>query len=148
MMKCAASEGLGTSGAGILEAYSVPIRWNTRSAPERSTRTAMPGYFASKDFAIFSASGRSIEVYQITLPSFFAAAISSGGAALAGGAADSTAVENALPAASALVPISRSRREIENSLIRFLHLSILLCVFSSYWLYPARARQRSGGRCR
>jgi hypothetical protein len=38
------------------------MRWNTRSAPLRSTRTAMPGNVASKDFAIFSASGRSIEV--------------------------------------------------------------------------------------
>ena len=38
------------------------MRWNTRSAPERSTRTAMPGYLASKAFAIFSATGRSIDV--------------------------------------------------------------------------------------
>ncbi len=63
------------------------MRWKTRSAPVRSTRTAMPGYFASNDFAIFSASGRSIEVYQTTLPSCCAASISAGVTALAGGAA-------------------------------------------------------------
>ena len=54
------------------------MRWNTRSAPERSTRTAMPGYFASNVLAIRSAAARSIEVYQTTLPSFFAASISAG----------------------------------------------------------------------
>jgi hypothetical protein len=50
-------------------------------------------------------------VYQTTLPSFLAASISAGVIALAGGAADSTWVEKAAPAASALDPISRSRRE-------------------------------------
>ena len=64
------------------------MRWNTRSAPERSTRTATPGYLASMALATFSASGRSTEVYQTTLPSFLAAAISSGVMAVAGGAAD------------------------------------------------------------
>ena len=98
-MKCAASDELATSTAWMLLPYSWPMRWNTRSAPVRSTRTAMPGNFASNDLAIFSASGRSTEVYQTTLPSFFAASISAGVIALAGGAADSTAVENALPAA-------------------------------------------------
>ncbi len=58
------------------------MRWNTRSAPERSTRTGMPGYFASKDLAIRSAADRSIDVYQTTLPSFFAASISAGVIAL------------------------------------------------------------------
>ena len=38
------------------------MRVNTRSAPVRSTRTAMPGYFASNALATFSASGRSTEV--------------------------------------------------------------------------------------
>src|SRR3954466_9663758 len=91
--------------------YSWPIRWNTRSAPVRSTRTAMPGNFASKDLAIFSASGRSTEVYQMTLPSFLAASISCGVIALAGGAADMTRVEKALAATSALEPARTSRRE-------------------------------------
>src|ERR1035438_188925 len=95
----------------MLLAYSWPMRWNTRSAPERSTRAAIPGNLASNAFAIFSASGRSTEVYQTTLPSFLAASISAGVIALAGGAADSTWVENVAPAASALEPISRSRRE-------------------------------------
>ena len=52
--------------------------------------TATPGNLASKDLATFSASGRSTEVYQITLPSFLAASIKGGVIALAGGAADST----------------------------------------------------------
>ena len=63
------------------------MRWNTRSAPERSTLTLMPGNFASNVLAMRSAPARSIEVYQTTLPSFFAAAISSGVIASAGGAA-------------------------------------------------------------
>src|SRR5882724_543130 len=74
------------------------MRWNTRSAPERSTRTATPGYCASNDFAIFSATARSIEVYQTTLPSFFAAPLSAGVAGAAGGAAAITRVESAAPA--------------------------------------------------
>ena len=58
------------------------MRWNTRSAPVRSTRTATPGYFASNERATRSASGRSTEVYQTALPSFFAASISAGVIAL------------------------------------------------------------------
>ena len=79
----------------MLLPYSWPMRWNTRSAPVRSTRAATPGNLASKDLAIFSASGRSTDVYQTTLPSFLAASINAGVIALAGGAADSTLVENA-----------------------------------------------------
>src|ERR1051326_4580733 len=63
------------------------MRWNTRSAPERSTRTATPGYFASNDLAIFSATARSMDVYQTTLPSFLAASTSAGVTASAAGAA-------------------------------------------------------------
>src|SRR6267154_2647158 len=74
------------------------MRWNTRSAPERSTRTAMPGYVASNDFAIFSATERSIDVYQTILPSFLAASISAGVTASAAGAAEATRVESAAPA--------------------------------------------------
>ena len=66
------------------------MRWNSRSAPLRSTRTATPGYFASKVLAMRSAPARSIEVYQTTLPSFFAASISAGVIALAGGALEVT----------------------------------------------------------
>src|ERR1041385_3434613 len=84
-MKWAASEEFTTSTAWILLAYSWPMRWNTRSAPARSTRTATPEYFASKLRAIFSASGRSTEVYQTTLPSFCAAATRSGVTAGGGG---------------------------------------------------------------
>src|SRR5919197_3042974 len=67
--------------------YSWPMRWNSRSAPLRSTRTAMPGNFASNALAMRSAADRSIEVYQTTLPSFFAASIRAGVIASAGGAA-------------------------------------------------------------
>src|SRR5512145_2926599 len=87
------------------------MRWNTRSAPVRSTRTATPGYLASNERAIFSANGRSTEVYQTTLPSAFAASISCGVTALAAGAADTTEA-NALDAANAVVPLSTSRREM------------------------------------
>src|SRR4029079_4399100 len=54
------------------------MRWKLRSAPERSTFTAMPGYLASNALPTFSASARSTELYQVTLPSFFAASISCG----------------------------------------------------------------------
>ena len=61
-MKCAASDEFTTSTAWMLLEYSWPMRWNTRSAPVRSTRTAISGYFASNAFASFSATGRSVEV--------------------------------------------------------------------------------------
>src|ERR1700680_4780977 len=96
-------------------AYSWPMRWNTRSAPVRSTRTATPEYFVSNARATRSAAGRSSEVYQTTLPSFLAASIKVGVTALAGGAAAVTEVAfievaNA-PAASAVEPFKTSRLE-------------------------------------
>src|SRR4029450_2019428 len=54
------------------------MRWKMRSPPERSTRTAMPGSFASKALAMRSATGRSTAVYQTALPSFLAASMSWG----------------------------------------------------------------------
>src|SRR6478752_10145706 len=127
----------------MLLPYSWPLRWNTRSAPERSTRAATPGNLASNALAIFSASGRSTDVYQTTLPSFLAASMSAGVMALGGGAADMTLVENAAPAASALEPISTSRREI---LGPFIGLSSISCFVVSPRdiIYPLSARQRSG----
>src|SRR6185437_8923828 len=125
-MKCAASDELATSTAWMLLEYSWPMRWNTRSAPVLSTRTETPGYFASKDLPIFSASGRSTEVYQTTLPSFLAASISCGVIALAGGAADMAFVEKAAPATSALEPISTSRREILDPIIDFPPCAVLV----------------------
>src|SRR5580700_3884718 len=96
------------------------MRWNTRSAPVRSTRTAMPEYFASNALATRSAAGRSSEVYQTTLPSFLAASIKAGVTALAGGAAARTEVANAAPATSAVEPFRTSR--LENSgLFIFVH---------------------------
>src|SRR5215831_8031298 len=103
-IECAASDELTTSQAWMLLPYSWPMRWNTRSAPERSTRTATPGNFASNALPTFSASGKSTDVYQTTLPSFFAASISCGVIAVAGGAADITLVENAEHMVSALEP--------------------------------------------
>src|SRR5712671_2226308 len=88
------------------------MRWNTRSAPERSTRTATPEYFASNDLAIFSATARSIDVYQTTLPSFRAAAISSGVTASAAGAAATTRVANAAFAARAEEDLRKVRRDM------------------------------------
>src|ERR1700736_5707109 len=95
----------------MLLAYSWPMRWNTRSAPERSTRTAIPGYFASNDFAIFSATARSIDVYQTTLPSFFAASISAGVTVSAAGAA-ATRVAKAADAARAEEDLRKVRRDM------------------------------------
>src|SRR5712691_686921 len=104
----------------MLLAYSWPMRLNTRSAPVRSTRTATPGYLPSNARATFSANGRSTDVYQTTLPSFLAAAISSGVIALAGGAVDKTCACADLPladaastldAASAVDALRTSRRD-------------------------------------
>src|SRR6266403_1642830 len=75
--RCAASEEFAMSTAWTLLAYSWPMRWNTRSAPVRSTRTSMPPNFSLNEAAILSDTDRSIEVYQTTLPSFFAASIRS-----------------------------------------------------------------------
>src|SRR4029078_11664883 len=130
----------------MLLPYSCPMRWNTRSAPVRSTRTATPGYFASNDFAIFSASGRSTEVYQTTLPSFFSASITCGVPALAGGAADITFVEKAAPATSALEPINTPRREIRNPVIELSSLRGSCCLALRFHHF-AKERQPSGGRC-
>src|SRR4030088_2230980 len=118
-MKCAASDEFTTSTAWMLLEYSWPMRWNTRSAPVRSTRTATPEYFASNARATFSDAGRSSEVYQMTLPSFLAASIRAGGAELAGGAAARTEVANA-PAASTVEPFRMSRLENSGFFIVFL----------------------------
>src|SRR6478609_9432327 len=110
-MKCEASDEFTTSTAWILLEYSCPMRWNTRSAPERSTRTAMPGYFASKALPTFSATGRSTAVYQTTLPSFFAASISFWSIAAAAGACARIGEAKVLAAASAVVPFRICRLE-------------------------------------
>ena len=59
-MKCAASELFTTSARWILLAISCASRLNTRSAPERSTRTLMPGNFASNALAIGSTTDKSM----------------------------------------------------------------------------------------
>src|ERR1700732_2021168 len=91
-----------------------------RSAPERSTRVAMPGYFISNVFAIFSATGKSTEVYQATLPSLRAASIRVGVIELASGGAAFSGEANA-PNTSAVDPFNRSRRE---------NFSFLIAAFS------------------
>src|ERR1022692_3632144 len=98
------------------------MRCSRRSAPVRSTLQDTPGYLASNALPICSDSFRSTEVYQTTLPSFSAASISAGVMAPAGGAADSTRVENEAPAASAPEPINTSRRE---NFVRFIGVSSL-----------------------
>ena len=89
-IRWAASDELTMSTAWILLEYSWPMRLNTRSAPVRSTRTATPGYFASNARATLLGQRQVDRSYQTTLPSFLAAAISSGVIVLAGGAADKT----------------------------------------------------------
>ena len=60
------------------------MRWNSALGAGALDPHAMPGYFASNALATRSATGRSIEVYQTTLPSFLAASISAGVIALGG----------------------------------------------------------------
>src|SRR3954447_14052497 len=105
------------STAKTLLAYSCPMRWNTRSAPVRSTRTSMPPNFALNEAAIFSATGRSIEVYQTTLPSFLAASINCGVMASAGGAAARSGDANTVPSAAAVDAFRISRLESPGLLV-------------------------------
>src|SRR5450755_775612 len=143
-----ASDELTTSTACTLAEYSCPMRCSSRSAPLRSTLQVTPGYLASNALPICSDSLRSIEVYQTTLPSFLAASISAGVTALAGGAADSTRVEKALPTASALEPIKTSRRVIFEYFIGASSITLVLLFCPAKFLfYPASARHRSAGRC-
>src|SRR5262249_33241212 len=51
-----------TSTSWMLISSSLPMRWNTRSAPDRFTRTLIPGYLASNALLSPSASGSSIAV--------------------------------------------------------------------------------------
>src|SRR6476659_4327883 len=84
-----------------------------RSPPERSTRMAMPGYLASNALPIRSATGRSTAVYQTTLPSFCAAAISSGVTFVGAGAAASAPRPDAGRASEAAArPCSTCRRDV------------------------------------
>src|SRR5437868_13249431 len=69
-----ASEEFTTSTFLMLAWYSWLMRWSTRSEPERSTSTSIFGYCAMKAFLIASATFTSTELYQVTLPSFSAAA--------------------------------------------------------------------------
>ena len=87
------------------------MRWKMRSAPERSTRMAMPGYLASNALAMRSATGRSTDVYQTTLPSFLAASISSGVTLLgAGAAADAGRQASGSVSGAAVSPATKRRR--------------------------------------
>ena len=61
-MQCDWSAVLTTSTAWMLLSYSWPMRVKTRSAPERSTRTEMPGNFCSNVLPKRSASCRSMAV--------------------------------------------------------------------------------------
>ncbi|HEY5128558.1 MAG TPA: hypothetical protein VIJ35_14940 [Bradyrhizobium sp.] len=69
------------------------MRWKIRSAPERSTRTAMPGYFGLESL------GRP---FRETLPSLRADSINAGITLVGGGGAALTGSANTTPAASAL----------------------------------------------
>src|SRR6267378_1050620 len=109
-MKCAASELLTTSTAWMLLAYSWPMRWKIRSPPERSTRMSMPGYLASNALPIRSATGRSTAVYQMTLPSFFAASIRSGVTLLGAGASAAAVLAGTDSTSAATVTARRTWR--------------------------------------
>ena len=92
----------------MLLAYSWPMRVNTRSAPERSTRTAMPGYFASNVLAELLGELQVHRGVEGELALLLAASISAGVIASAGGAAARTGSANTVAAASAVEPL-RSR---------------------------------------
>src|SRR5882757_4876491 len=139
--RCAASDELAISTAWTLLAYSWPMRWNTRSAPVRSTRTSMPPNFSLNAPAIFSATERSIAVYQTTLPSFLAASISCSVIASAGGASARTADANTVPSASALAPFSEPCRTSRLESFRFF-------IASSRWLLLSAQRPATLGRQR
>src|SRR3954462_15847147 len=90
---------------------------------------------ALKAAPIFSDTDRSIEVYQTTLPSFFAASINCGVIASAGGASARTRVANMLPAASTAEPFKTSR------LLMLLSIAVSLALLSGQRA-AARGRQR------
>src|SRR3954447_2383710 len=142
-MKCEASDELATSTAWMLLAYSCPIRWNTRSAPLRSTRTVMPGYFASKALPTFSATGRSTAVYQTTLPSFFAASISFWSMADAVGACARIGDAKVLAAANAVVPFRTSRLENLHLVIGFSPCWFRVFIVRLSWRRDFSAHQRT-----
>src|SRR5437762_697723 len=84
-----------------------------RSAPVRSTRTEIWENFASNDLAIRSASSSSIEVYQTTLPSRCAAAISAGVIVVASGAAATSGSANTVaPTAAEALMTSRLEKDV------------------------------------
>ncbi len=104
----------------------------------------MPPNFSLNEAAIFSDTDRSIEVYQTTLPSFFAASISCGVIASGGGASARAGEANTVPSASAVEacsePCSTSRLESFRVFIASSASSLL-----AQSLYRLSARQRSGG---
>src|SRR5258708_513682 len=116
-MKCAASELLTKSASWRLLEYSWLRRWKLRSAPERSTCTGMPGYFASNALATFSASSSSTEVYQTILPSFLAASMSSGVTFVGAGASASAAPAKKAAAAAIATPPANLMRMSSSSLV-------------------------------
>src|SRR6478735_11569937 len=71
----------------------------------------MPGYAASKALPSFSPTGRSIDEYKISLPSFFAASTSAGVIATGSGVWARTGEANTAPAASVAAPCRMSRLE-------------------------------------
>src|SRR5947207_14056019 len=81
-----------------------------RSAPERSTRQAMPGNFVSEARAIASENGKSRAAYQTILHSRRAASVRAGVITIGSGAAFARgAAHNVSP--SAAVPFRTRRRE-------------------------------------
>src|SRR5690349_5383366 len=108
-----------------------------RSPPERSTRRAMPGYFASKALAMRSATGRSTAVYQLALPSFLAASISWSVTGEAARPACAKPCEEVAASAVAASPWEKRRR-----------LSWALAMIVSCQNGDASADQRLAARCR
>jgi len=93
-----------------------PMRWNTRSAPVRSTRTAIP-IFRLERLGQFLGDRQIGRGVVDDLASFFAASISAGVTGSGGGASANTRVENAAPARTAPVPLSTLRLESNSSCV-------------------------------
>src|ERR1700704_654914 len=100
----------------------------------------MPPNLSLKEAAIFSETDRSIEVYQTTLPSFFAASVSCGVMASAGGASARTREANIVPSASAVEPFRTPRLEI------FFFIAVSRSFLSSVQRAAAFGRQREPDR--
>src|ERR1700682_237014 len=92
----------------MLACSSCIIRCRIRCDPVRCTSTFTPGYAVSKSLATFSELVRASEVYQTTLPSFFAASACASWVA-AGAALRKTAITDSTRSLRMSIPLGGER---------------------------------------